>query len=124
MGMLSSMPHTPHSQVQNRSETNTAGVFMCAILPVSQVVIKMPTKVEIASVGEYASKLEAAGKPVTLLVDPGEGHNPRKPLIRLAYVNLLERMLHTYLGAGEPEPCVPELCRYLEQTVKVNKALR
>lgn len=81
-------------------------------------------KVEIARVYEYVSKLEAAGKPVTLLVDPAEGHNPRKPLIRLAYINLLEQMLHTYLGAGEPAPCTPELCRYLEQTLRVNKALK
>ena len=81
-------------------------------------------KVEIATVTEYASKLQAGGKPVTLLVDPDEGHNPRKPIIRLAYVNLLERMLHNYLGAAEPEACAPDLCRYLEQTIKVDRAFR
>lgn len=81
-------------------------------------------KVEIASVSQYVAKLDAAGKPVTLLVDPAEGHNPRKPLVRLAYVYLLERMLHIYLGASAPEPCTPDLCRYLEQTVKVDQALK
>lgn len=81
-------------------------------------------KVEIASVNEYVAKLDAAGKPVTLLVDPAEGHNPRKPIVRLAYVNLLERMLHDYLGAPAPEPCAPELCRYLEQHLKLNNAFR
>lgn len=81
-------------------------------------------KVEIASVTGYVSKLQAEGKPVTLLVDPDEGHNPRKPVIRLAYAYLLERMLHDYLGGGAPEPCAPALCRYLEQTIRVNHAFR
>jgi dipeptidyl aminopeptidase/acylaminoacyl peptidase len=81
-------------------------------------------KVEIASVAEYVARLQAAGKPVTLLVDPDEGHNPRKPLIRLAYAHLLERMLHDYLGTERSEDCAPDLCRYLEQTIKVNKAFR
>lgn len=81
-------------------------------------------KVEIASVTEYVARLDAAGKPVTLLVDATEGHNPRKPVLRLAYVNLLERMLHNYLGGPAPEPCAPELCRYLEQNLKLNNAFR
>jgi dipeptidyl aminopeptidase/acylaminoacyl peptidase len=81
-------------------------------------------KVEIASVNDYVAKLDAAGKPVTLLVDPAEGHNPRKPIVRLAYVNLLERLLHDYLGGPQPEPCTPDLCRYLEQHLKLNNALR
>lgn len=81
-------------------------------------------KVEIASVTDYVAKLEAGGKPVSLLVDPTEGHNPRKPIIRLAYVNLLERMLHDYLGVGEPEACAPDLCRYLEQHLQLNNAFR
>ena len=81
-------------------------------------------KVEIASVTDYVSKLRAGGKPVTLLVDPDEGHNPRKPVIRQAYAYLLERMLHDYLGSAKPADCEPDLCRYLEQTVKVNHAFR
>lgn len=81
-------------------------------------------KVEISSVTEYAGRLQAAGKPVTLLVDPAEGHNPRKPIVRLAYVHLLERLLHDYLGGAAPEPCAPDLCRYLEQNLKLNNAYR
>ncbi len=81
-------------------------------------------KVEIASVTEYVSKLQAEGKQVTLLVDPDEGHNPRKPVIRLAYAYLLERMLHDYLGSAAPAACEPDLCRYLEQTIKVDHAAR
>ena len=81
-------------------------------------------KVEIASVTDYAARLHAAGKPVTLLVDPAEGHNPRKPIVRLAYVHLLERLLHDYLGGAAPEPCAPELCRYLEQNLQLNNAYR
>lgn len=81
-------------------------------------------KVEIASVTEYAARLHAAGKAVTLLVDPAEGHNPRKPIVRQAYVHLLERLLHDYLGGPAPEPCAPELCRYLEQNLTLNNAYR
>lgn len=81
-------------------------------------------KVEIASVTDYVARLDAAGKPVTLLVDATEGHNPRKPVLRLAYINLLERMLHDYLGAPAPEPCAPDLCRYLEQNLQLNNAFR
>jgi len=81
-------------------------------------------KVEIASVTDYVSKLQAENKQVTLLVDPDEGHNPRKPVIRLAYAYLLERMLHDYLGTPSPDACGPDLCRYLEQNIKVNQAFR
>src|SRR5258706_11153948 len=49
MGMLSNMPQTPHSHAQNSSEMNTAAVFILAILPVIQVVTKVPTTVAIAS---------------------------------------------------------------------------
>lgn len=38
------------------------------------------------------------GKPVSLLVDPDEGHNPRKPIVRQAYTYLLQQMLHKHLG--------------------------
>lgn len=81
-------------------------------------------KVDIASVTRYVAKLQAEGKPVTLLVDPDEGHNPRKQVIRLAYVALLERMLHEYLGTAKPEPCGPDLCPYLYQNTRVNHAFR
>ncbi len=43
MGMLSSIPQTPHSQPQKSSEMNTAAEFMFAIRPVIQVVTNVPT---------------------------------------------------------------------------------
>jgi len=81
-------------------------------------------KVEIGTVTAYASSLAAAGKPVTLLVEPGEGHSMRKPELRLAYIHFLERLLHEHLGGAEPAAPTAELARYLAQTVKIDNAFR
>jgi dipeptidyl aminopeptidase/acylaminoacyl peptidase len=80
-------------------------------------------KVEIAAVTDYVARLQGLGKPVSLLVDPDEGHNPRKPIVRQAYVHLLQQMLHKYAGGPvAPEPG-PELKAYLGQAMKANGAL-
>jgi dipeptidyl aminopeptidase/acylaminoacyl peptidase len=80
--------------------------------------------VEIAAVTDYASRLQAAGKPISLLVDPTEGHNARKPVTRSAYVLLLGRLLHDYLGGPEAATVNTELKAYLEQNMQVNNAFR
>ena len=49
IGTLSSIPHTPHSQPQNSSPMKIAAEFMLAILPIIQVVTKVPTRVAMAS---------------------------------------------------------------------------
>jgi len=79
-------------------------------------------KVSIASVTEYVAKLQGRGKPVSLLVDPDEGHNPRKPIVAQAYLHLLEKLLHRYLDGPEPAAPAPELARYLERNLKVDAA--
>ena len=80
--------------------------------------------VDIAGVTDYVARLQGNGKPVSLLVDPDEGHNPRKPITRQAYVYLLQRMLHQHLGGpAVPAPSV-ELAKFLEQTMKANGALK
>jgi hypothetical protein len=56
-------------------------------------------------------------------VDADEGHNPRKPMTRQAYVYLLQQLLHKHLGGPAPAAPAPELAKYLEQNLKVNSAL-
>jgi dipeptidyl aminopeptidase/acylaminoacyl peptidase len=81
------------------------------------------TMVSIAAVTDYVATLQGAGKPVSLLVEPDEGHNPRKPLTRQAYVYLLQRMLHQHLGGPAVAAPSPELARLLEQTMRAHGAL-
>ena len=81
-------------------------------------------KVEIASVTDYVARLQGLGRPVSLLVEPDEGHNLRKPLTRQAYLYLLQRMLHQHLGGPAVAAPTPELTRFLEQTMKADGALR
>ena len=79
--------------------------------------------VDPASVTDYVARLQGMGKPVTLLLDPDEGHSPRKPMMRQAYVHLLLRGLHQHLGGTAPAAPSAELAKYLEQNLKVNTAL-
>ena len=79
--------------------------------------------VDPVSVTDYVARLQGMNKPVTLLLDPDEGHNPRKPLLRQAYMHLLLRGLHQHLGGPAPAAPSAELAKYLEQNLKVNTAL-
>jgi dipeptidyl aminopeptidase/acylaminoacyl peptidase len=81
-------------------------------------------KVDIAGVMQYAARLQALGKPVSLLVDPDEGHNPKKAIVRQAYVYLLGQLLHQHLGVTAPAAATPELTKYLEQSMKMRGALK
>lgn len=79
--------------------------------------------VEVAAVTDYAARLQGMNKKVTLLLDPDEGHNPRKPMFRAAYNHLLQRMLHEHLGGSAPGAPSAELAAYLQNMVKLNTAL-
>ncbi|MEG1053224.1 MAG: prolyl oligopeptidase family serine peptidase, partial [Janthinobacterium sp.] len=79
--------------------------------------------VQIASVTDYVARLQLAGKPVSLLLDPEEGHNPRLPLYRQATVYLLEQLLQQHLGGPAPAAPGAQLDTYLRQTLKANRAL-
>jgi dipeptidyl aminopeptidase/acylaminoacyl peptidase len=80
-------------------------------------------RVDVEAVIDYTARLQALGKPVSLLLDPDEGHNPRNPLARRAQQHLLLQMLHRYLG-GPPAPAPDaELARYLGRTLRANGAL-
>ncbi|UGQ48832.1 S9 family peptidase [Massilia endophytica] len=76
-------------------------------------------KVELKTITAYAEKLHSLGKPVTLLVDPDEGHNPRKPMTRDAYVYLLEQQLHKYFGTAAPSEPSEALRGYLKQNTRL-----
>lgn len=80
-------------------------------------------KVEVEMVTDYTARLQELGKPVSLLVDPDEGHNPRNPVAREAQMHLLLRMLHRHLG-GPPAPRPsPAVASYLARTLRANGAL-
>ncbi|HEU4851135.1 MAG TPA: prolyl oligopeptidase family serine peptidase, partial [Telluria sp.] len=80
--------------------------------------------VPVAGVTAYVEQLKAAGTPVSFLLDPDEGHMPRKPVVRQAYSYLLDSLLHRYLGADAPEAPSPELAAYLAgSAMKSNGAL-
>ena len=80
--------------------------------------------VDVAGVTDYVARLQALGKPVSLLLDPDENHNSRKPMLRAAYTHLLLRMLHEHLGGPAVPAPTPELAAYLAQNLKVNTALK
>ncbi len=80
-------------------------------------------KVEIAGVTDYVARLQGANRPVSLLVEPDEGHNLRKPLTRQGYVYLLQKMLERHLGGPAVPAPAPELAAFLEKTMKANGAL-
>ncbi len=80
-------------------------------------------KVEVEAVVDYVARLQGLGKPVSLLVDPDEGHNTRNPVVRRAVLHLMLQMLHRHLGgppAGAPDA---EVARYLERTMRADGAL-
>ncbi|HZX27441.1 MAG TPA: prolyl oligopeptidase family serine peptidase, partial [Telluria sp.] len=80
-------------------------------------------KVRLETVTAYVARLQALGKPVSLLVDPDEGHNARNPLVRDAYAYLMASLLHRYLDGPAPAAPAPELKAYLERTMKADGAL-
>jgi len=79
--------------------------------------------IEVEAVADYVARLQALGRPVSLLVDPDEGHNPRNPLARRAQMQLLLQMVQRYLG-GPPAPkSDAALATYLARTLRANGAL-
>ena len=80
--------------------------------------------VDVAGVTDYVARLQGLHKPVSLLLDPDEGHNPRKRLFKQAYGYLLQRMGHEHLGGPAPAAPSAELSAYLKQMVKVNGAMK
>lgn len=74
--------------------------------------------VDIAAVTDYVASLQLAGKPVSFLLDPEEGHNPRQPLFLQARLYLLEKLVWQRLGGPAPAAPSAELAGYLRNTLK------
>jgi len=79
-------------------------------------------KIEVELVADYVATLQGLKKPVSVLVDPIEGHNPRNPIARRAQAHLLLRMLHRYLGGPPAPPADEQVRRYLARTVRADGA--
>ena len=79
--------------------------------------------VSIAAITDDVATLQGAGKLVSLLVEPDEGHMPREPLTRQACVYLLQRMLHQHLGGPAVGAPSPELAKFLQQMMRANGAM-
>lgn len=91
--------------------------------PLLMVAGAKDNKVEVEAVADYVARLQGLGKPVSLLVDPDEGHNPRNPVARQAQMHLLLRMLHRYLG-GPPAPAPgAAVASYLARNLRADGAL-
>jgi len=79
-------------------------------------------KIEVELVADYAARLQGLNKPVSVLIDPDEGHNPKNPVARRAQNHLLLRMLQRFLG-GPPAPKPDEeVERYLARTLRLDGA--
>lgn len=79
-------------------------------------------KIEVELVADYVATLQGLKKPVSVLVDPDEGHNPRSPVARRAQAHLLLRMLQRYLGGPPAPPADEEVKRYLARTLRADGA--
>ena len=75
--------------------------------------------VAIREVTNYVATLKAAGRPVTLLVEPGGGHSPVAPIPREAYLFAMETMLQRHLGGPVPEPAGPRLRGWLRENLRL-----
>jgi dipeptidyl aminopeptidase/acylaminoacyl peptidase len=76
-------------------------------------------RVPIRAVVDYAARLRANRKPLTLLVEPEGAHSPRDPLPREGYLYVLETMLERHLGGVAPEPPSPALRAYLQDNLRL-----
>lgn len=79
-------------------------------------------KIEVELVADYVATLQGLKKPVSVVIDPDEGHNPKNPVARRAQAHLLLRMLQRYLGGPPAPPADAEVERYLALTLRADGA--
>lgn len=74
--------------------------------------------VAIREVVHYAATLSAAGRPLSLLVEPGGGHSPLDLVPREAYLFGMETLLQAHLGGAKPEAPGQRLRAYLHDNLR------
>ncbi|WP_337171359.1 alpha/beta fold hydrolase [Gemmatimonas aurantiaca] len=75
--------------------------------------------VAIREVLHYAATLQATGRPLSLLVEPGGGHSPSDPVPREAYLFGMETLLQTHLGGAKPDAPGQRLRAYLRENLRL-----
>ena len=61
--------------------------------------------VPLRSIVDYAARLKASGRRVSVFVDAGSGHRVEEPEVQEQYLYLVSRMLRAHLGGNEdPQP--------------------
>ena len=76
-------------------------------------------RVPIRGVTDYATRLKALDKDVSLFVDDQAGHGIGDPRTREAYLYLEEVLLHRHLGGGEPQPADAALRAHLRRNLRL-----
>ncbi|MCH9647567.1 MAG: prolyl oligopeptidase family serine peptidase [Deltaproteobacteria bacterium] len=76
-------------------------------------------KIALVDVQHYALALDGLGKDVSLLVDEQAGHSFESPLLREAYLFLVERFFGEHLGGRRQMESRPRLEDYLEESLAI-----
>lgn len=76
-------------------------------------------RVPIRGVTDYAARLKALGRDVSLFVDADAGHNIGDPRTREAYYYLEEAMLQRHLGGAAPEPPDAALRAHIKRNLRL-----
>jgi dipeptidyl aminopeptidase/acylaminoacyl peptidase len=77
-------------------------------------------RVAIEDVREFALRLQADGKAISLVSDAREGHSPNSTLAKNGYLYLLERALFTHLHGRMEEKMTPSLTRYFDKFMTID----
>lgn len=78
-------------------------------------------RVSILNVRDYALRLHQAGKPISLLEDPNEGHSFRQDLAMEAYFYILEKALSDHVGGQLQSELSDKLQRYLQRKLVLDR---
>jgi dipeptidyl aminopeptidase/acylaminoacyl peptidase len=78
-------------------------------------------RVAIEDVRDLALRLQRAGKPVSLLNSPNQGHNPSHPLAREAFMYLIEKSLSNHLSGRMDTTMSQALRHYLKSNVSIDE---
>ena len=77
-------------------------------------------RVAIEDVREFALRLQADGKAISLVSDAREGHSPNSTLAKDGYLYLLEHALFSHLHGRMEEKMTPSLTRYFDKFMTID----